>query len=190
MQELQTKRHVQAQNSTLFCRVGVPVYVQPPVPVSHPHRGLGLVLLIAGIVLLIGGIAAAAYCSASFFGVCLYNPYAGIGWASILVGLLLLVVGVVLALIPGAASAPTPPTVVYGQQPNPYAQAAPMYVQRPPQYGQPYPMVVPPPPGYGAPLSPPPVRASERFCPACGTGNMRSAGFCVGCGKALPPFPG
>lgn len=37
---------------------------------------------------------------------------------------------------------------------------------------------------------PPPAPApgvAERFCPSCGAGNARTAGFCAKCGKALPP---
>ncbi len=45
--------------------------------------------------------------------------------------------------------------------------------------------------GVAPPSSTPPpapaAGAAERFCPSCGAGNARSAGFCAKCGKPLPP---
>ncbi len=38
-------------------------------------------------------------------------------------------------------------------------------------------------PSAGAPAP----AAAERFCPACGAGNAKAAGFCAKCGKPLPP---
>jgi type II secretory pathway pseudopilin PulG len=61
----------------------------------------------------------------------------------------------------------------------------------------PYPPSYPPPPTYGPPpsapppqpTSSPPTATAERYCPACGMGNTRVAGFCQKCGKPLPPPP-
>ena len=39
----------------------------------------------------------------------------------------------------------------------------------------------------GRPLAPP--SGAERYCPACGGGNIRSAGFCQQCGRPLPLPP-
>jgi len=36
---------------------------------------------------------------------------------------------------------------------------------------------------------PPGAPPAERYCPVCGQGNARSAGFCQRCGRALPPPP-
>jgi hypothetical protein len=141
-------------------------YQLQPAPV-YPHRTLGIVLLILGILMLIGGIAAAAYCSLSILGVCLDYPYAGAGVLLALVGVILLIVGIVLMVLKG--SAPTaPPQPLY---------AAPPGQDPPPGYY---------PPAAGPVYSPPAAAPAERYCPACGTGNARAAGFCTRCGKPLP----
>jgi hypothetical protein len=35
----------------------------------------------------------------------------------------------------------------------------------------------------------PPAPPTERYCPSCGMGSARTATFCGGCGKPLPPPP-
>lgn len=41
-----------------------------------------------------------------------------------------------------------------------------------------------------APTAPPSAPMfADRYCPACGQGNARSAGFCQRCGRPLPPPP-
>jgi hypothetical protein len=156
--------------------VSGPVYTAPPPP-THPHRELGVILLVLGIILLVVGSAAAAYCSASFFGVCLDNPYAAPGAALAGLGVVLLIVGIVLMVLTGTAVGATYPTGLpypppaYAPPPGSYAPVAP-YLAPPP----------PPPPG----PSPPGVPA-DRFCPTCGGRNARISAFCHQCGAPLPP---
>lgn len=197
--------------------MGIPVYPTQPTPPTHPHRDLGIVLLILGIVLLIGGIAAASYCSLSLLGVCIDYPYAGAGYALAIIGAILLVLGIVLMVITGPPSAPP---VMYATQQPTYPGQQPLYVQGTTFYS------ARPPPGSdtglhcpvcgagnfqgsarcwlcgralssptapvasGPPVSPTsPPSSSDRFCPSCGGGNARSAAFCQKCGKPLPPPP-
>lgn len=78
-------------------------YAPPP---TYPHRDLGIALLIVGIIALVGGIAAAAYCSVSFLGLCLDYPYAGVGALSAVAGIALLILGVVLMVLRATPPAP------------------------------------------------------------------------------------
>lgn len=78
---------------------------------------------------------------------------------------------------------------------------APSYPLQPPTYppgsAPPLSGAYPTPPGYpGSPPSSYSPRTgtgsglpAERFCPVCGAGNTRAAGFCQGCGRPLPPPP-
>jgi type II secretory pathway pseudopilin PulG len=80
-----------------------------------------------------------------------------------IMGLVLLVIG----LYRWHGERPKEPTT----QPNPEAVSS----QNPPS----------------PPYAPPPPSASptERYCPSCGMGSARTATFCGGCGKPLPPPP-
>jgi hypothetical protein len=120
----------------------------------------------------------------------------------ILIGFLLFIVGVVvltprlrtLQRAQGQPQPPGPPSPLL----QPPAQAVPPGV-----YGQPpvapLPSTFPPAPAVASPTQAPPSPASsstvpstsvaERYCPACGAGNARSAGFCQKCGALLPPSP-
>jgi len=153
--------------------VATQVYVQQHTQPTHPHRGAGIALLIIGILLLVVGIALAAYCSVSFFGTCLDNPYAGVGGGLAALGFILLIIGIVLMVVTGPPAAPVQPAVVYVQQPPPYTQAQPVFAQQPTAY-------VP---------QPPAPQGTERYCPSCGAGNAKVAGFCTRCGRPLPPPP-
>jgi len=61
-----------------------------------------------------------------------------------------------------AAPASYPPGVAFEAPPHSQSPAGPSYV-------------------------PPPAPGAERFCPSCGSGNTRAAGFCRSCGNPLPP---
>ena len=101
--------------------MGYPAVLQYPSPQkAYPHRDLGIVLLILGVVGMVGGGATAAYCGASVFGVCVDYPFVGVGAAVILAGLILLVVGLILMF----ESVPSPqPVIVYPQQPQLFVPA-------------------------------------------------------------------
>ncbi len=175
-----------------------------PVGPTHPHRDAGIALLVLGIIMLIGGIAAAGYCSLSFLGVCLDYPFAGVGALAAIVGIVLLIVGLVLMFLTGP-SAPAPAQVIYVQQPGPYFQ--PPYSPQPP-YSTPRAYLAPPPvapqvrpsaapqnptaaqPARAAPVAKRP-RTFSRRCPSCGAMNLtadpKSTPFCQKCGKPFPP---
>ena len=129
-------------------------------PQGYPHRNLGILLLVAGIVMLAVGIALASYCSGTVFGVCFDYPYAGAGWALGSVGVVLLILGIVFLVLPAPTRA-VPATMSYPVPPGVYA-AAPATLQ--------------------LSASPP---SAERYCSSCGAGNLRSARFCQGCGQPL-----
>ncbi|MGI0132634.1 MAG: hypothetical protein ACREDK_06035 [Thermoplasmata archaeon] len=148
--------------------MGSALYVAPPPAANHPHRSLGILLLVVGIILMVVGIGLAAYCGASFFGVCISYPDAGIGALSILIGIVLLIVGIVLAVMHGSMAPAVP--VVY-TAPQPFLPAVPA--------------VMTPVPSAPSPAG----SAAERYCASCGSGNTRVSAFCQKCGKPLPPPP-
>ena len=83
----------------------------------------------------------------------------------------------------------------YGPPPGYPSHQAPPYATpySPPYYPPPQFLpgrtVVPGPPG-NPPLgfaAPPPVPQTSRFCPACGSPNLRGSAFCHRCGQPLPP---
>lgn len=99
-----------------------------------------------------------------------------------LIGLGGLIIGFLLALIGGILGItfkPEPDVVVVNPYPT-YYPPGPAGAPQPPGYGQPtYPVTYP----AGAPAAP----TAERYCPACGAPNSRSATFCAKCGRPLPP---
>ena len=125
--------------------------------------------MILGILLfIVGGWASSICTQTGLFGFCVDHPYAAIGTLAILVGLTLVVVGIVLSVL--RVEPDMPPSV-----------AVPLIQAPPPTAGGFYPLGgTPPAPGAS-------VAASERFCPACGTGNLRSWTYCHRCGRPLPP---
>jgi len=103
--------------------MGYPAIVQYPIPPKqHPHRDVGVVLLGVGIAGIVAGVILAAYCAASFFGVCLDNPYAGYGGLLILLGIVLLIVGFILMF---ESSSGVQAVVVSQQNPQSFAPPPP-----------------------------------------------------------------
>jgi membrane protein implicated in regulation of membrane protease activity len=93
---------------------------------------------------------------------------------------------------PGYGAYAAPPGSQYGSQPPPAQSDYPQYapVPPPPQtYYQPPSQVGTPPPPPPTPAPPPrqPGSPDERFCPACGMGNLRASRYCERCGSPLPP---
>jgi hypothetical protein len=141
-------------------------------------------------------------------GGCGFMIMIGAGAAADLLGIL---IGFVLFIVGFALLAPK----LRGMQRGVLAQPSPAWQTRP-AAGQPEPAIPPgvlspPPDAASSPTSPsagpPPASApsgpyaaspppgagettppvSERYCPACGAGNARVAGFCQKCGAPLPP---
>jgi hypothetical protein len=134
----------------------------------------------------------------------LFTLFLGIGLILLPIAFVLFIVGIVLAVSPGPAQMPyLYPYPPYGHSyppmyPPPFPP--PYY---PPGYGPPYGPVPPAAQPYAppAPPSPPPppsgpthsigsflhLSHSERYCPACGSGNLRISAYCHRCGKLLPP---
>lgn len=120
----------------------------------YPHRELGIVLLVIGVLLLIFAVVAGGYCQASgpggpaFPSGCVY-PYAAGAILLGFLGFVLLIVGIVLV----ASRTPTNPPVVF--YPPPYWGAPP----------------VPPPPPQVACMKCGRVyhMGLHAYCPNCGT---------------------
>jgi hypothetical protein len=146
--------------------VGAPYYPQTAAP-SYPHRTGGVVLFVCGLLLFLVGVVTASYCFGSGFG-CTSYPLVGVGALVALLGVVLFIVGIVMMVAPGEPTATAMRNVVYFH---------------PPPHPPPPPGAVP---GYAPPTGIVPAIAVERYCPACGAGNLRASAFCHRCGRPLP----
>ena len=97
------------------------------------------------------------------FGVCYNHNYAGAGFGAGLLGFVLLLIGLFLIIFTETERVPV--HFVLPQVPVAYYPTPPTHPLPPPSGANP---------------------GSERYCPACGAGNLRAAGFCQRCGKPLP----
>lgn len=79
------------------------------------------------------------------------------------------------------ATPPPPAQPGCSQYPAAVPTSQPVYPQPPNQVS------APPPPPSSPPPPPQPAAPDERYCPACGTGNLRSSLYCEKCGRPLPP---
>ena len=109
----------------------------------------------------------------------LFTLIFGIGFLILFLALILFVLGVIF-LAQGDPARLPPGYYAMHSMPPQYAPAYPGY----PPYPTP---MMPPPAPYAQGVAP--GVPSERFCPVCGTGNLRASAFCARCGRPLPPPP-
>jgi hypothetical protein len=76
--------------------MGVPAFATQRARLAHPRRGLGIVLVLVGAVLVAPGLILAALCNPIYEGICLPQPYgtvtgfvAGVGFCLMILGPLL-----------------------------------------------------------------------------------------------------
>jgi zinc ribbon protein len=134
----------------------------------------GVVRIVLGVLFLLGGL---------FFLITIIGFF---------IGILGIVIGVVL-LASGASARGDSRRIEEQQRQTNFLLQQQMQLAamqgNPPAYSPGYPpaYVAAPPPPYAAPPAPAPT--ADRYCPVCGAGNARTAGFCQKCGKPLPPPP-